>query len=377
MKGLPDRTYHAMSGLIAVLLAISTVVVGAKIAYGANDPVYHVHGTFSAAGQGMLSGSDVKIHGVNIGTVSSIRLVKGEAFLRLTIKKSETIPVAAKALIRPKTLFGEKFVDIDPGPTEATGPFIKDGGTIKNTLGGFELERILAQLHPVLKEINPAEFATILNTLARGGAGVAANVNHTIQNLTLFASGQADNAALTQRFIDDMAALSQTLADHADAAIAGARDAHVALPVINAHTDQFTALLKDASRLTGDVADVLENNRALLTKLVTEGGKVLSALDAQRGQLPGVVLGLRQFFQTLAEAGTGVPFGDTNLAKIKLVLGSECTHLIMDCSTDVAPGAEGLAAKSATVKGPSLLDGLRAPTTGVRGLQDLVAGLVG
>jgi len=361
MRALTERDRRALSGIVFVLVLTASALALIKIAYGAIDPVYHVDGLFSAAGQGMLPGSDVKVHGVNIGTVSSIKLVDGEALIRLTIKKSETIPVASKAVIRPKTLFGEKFVDIDPGPTEASGPFLKDGDRIEDTLGGFELERILSELYPVLKKIKPAELMTILNTLARGGEGVGANVNDSFHNLSVFVAGQAGNVRETERFIDDLAALSETLADHAEAAIAGARDAHEALPVLNARTDQFTSVLKDTSRLAGDLADILEANTPLLDKIVPQGGRVLNAIDAQKEQLPGVVKGLRQFFQTLAEAGTGVPFGDTALAKIKLVLGAECNQLLMDCSGDVAPGAETL----------------RAPTKGVRGLQDLVAGLVG
>ena len=378
MAAITERARRVMSGLIAVLLFVAAVLVGTKIAYGATQPVYHLTGTFSAAGQGMLPGSDVKIHGVNIGKVASIKLINGKARIRLTIKKSETVPVSSRAVIRPKTLFGEKFVDIDPGATEASGPFLHDGGVIKDTLGGFELERILSEVYPVLKQIKPEEFATILNNLARGGEGTGPDINDAFHNLSVFATGQAKNAKLTEKFIDDLAALSQTLADHADEAIAGARDAHAALPEINARSDEFTSVLKNTARLTGDLADVLEANRPLLNKIVPEGGRVLNALDAQKGQLPGVVTGLRQFFETLAEAGTGIPYGDTNLAKIKLVLGSSCNQLLMDCSGDVAPGAENLSvAGSKSPVSPGLLGGLRAPTKGVRALQDLIAGVVG
>jgi len=376
MKPLTDRQYNAVSGLIFILFMVAVVVLGGKIAYGATDPVYHVSGTFSAAGQGLLPGSDVKVHGVNIGKVSSIKLVKGEALIRLTIKKNESVPVASMATIRAKTLFGEKFVDIDPGPTETKGPFLREGGIIEKTQGGFEVERVLSDVYPILKEINPAELGIILDTLSRGGNGVGSNINHALESLSVFATGQADNAAETKRFIDDMALLSETFAQHADEAVALARDAHAALPEINAHTDEFTALLKDAARLTGDVADVLEANKPLLDKIVPKGGKALSAIDAQKHRLPAVVVGLRQFFQSLAEAGTGVPFGDGALAKIKLVVPGMCAPALMDCSGDLPPGTSADPAKPKSATAPSLLGGLRAPSHGADALRDLIADLV-
>jgi phospholipid/cholesterol/gamma-HCH transport system substrate-binding protein len=364
---LTDRTYRALSGLIALMLAVSTVVLGAKLSSGAAKPVYHVSGTFTSAGQGLLSGSDVKIHGVNIGKVSTIKLVDGQALIRLTINQSEKIPLDAQATIRPKTLFGEKFIDIDPGEREASGPFLKDGGVITNTLGGFEVEQVLNDLYPVLKEIDPAELGTVLSTLADGGAGTGANVNHAIQNLAVIATAQAGNVKETQQFIDDLALISDTLANHADATAQGITDAHVALPELNQRSAQFTQALSGLARLSGDLADLLENNQPMLHKLITKGGKPLEALDAQKEQLPKVVVGLRQFFQTLAESGMGVPYGDGSLAKVKLIFGAACQPATSDCSGDLPAGY------SANRRQPVL----RPPTKGIDALRQLRAGLVG
>jgi phospholipid/cholesterol/gamma-HCH transport system substrate-binding protein len=364
---MSDRTWRALSGVVALLLAFATVVLGAKLSAGATKPVYHVSGTFSSAGQGLLSGSDVKIHGVNIGRVSTIRLVKGKAEIRLTIDKSEMIPVDAEAVIRPKTLFGEKFIDINPGEHEASGPFLRDGDEITRTQGGFEVEQVLTDLYPVLKEIDPKELGTVLSTLADGGSGTGANVNHSIENLAVIATAQAGNVKETQQFIDDLALLSSTLADHADETAAGIRDAHDVLPTLNARSAQFTQALTGLSRLSGDLADLLENNRPFLHKLITKGGKPLEALDAQKNQIPKVVVGLRQFLQTLAESGMGVPYGSGSLAKVKLIFGAGCQPAVSDCSGDLPAGY------SANRPRPLL----RPPTTGVPALRELLAGLVG
>jgi phospholipid/cholesterol/gamma-HCH transport system substrate-binding protein len=380
---LTERTFRVLSGLIAVLLFSSAVVLGAKFAAGATQPVYHVSGTFSSAGQGLLSGSDVKIHGVNIGKVSTIKLVSGRALIRLTIDKAEKIPVDSKAIIRPKTLFGEKFVDIVPGAQEASGPFLTDGDTIKHTLGGFEFERVLSDAYPILKSFKPEELGTILSTLARGGEGTGANVNHSFQNLATIATAQAGNVKETQQFIDDLAALSDTLAVEADATAQGIHDAHVALPVLNARSAEFTQALSSLSRMTGDVADLLENNKPLLHKLVTEGGKPLSAIESKIGQLPATIVGLRQFFETLAESGIGVPYGNGTVAKVKIIIGgNSCQPALMDCSGDLPKGFGGNqspllrpAAKGGAATPPT--GPLQPPTKGVKGLRELLRSLVG
>src|SRR4051812_33349526 len=140
--GLNERTERMLVGLIAVVLALGAVYFGIKWSSGALDPKYQLNATFTAAGQGLQSGSDVKIHGVDVGSVKSVKLVDGKARVRMDIASGEKVPVDAMATIRPKTLFGEKFVDVDPGSEETSGPFLHDEGEVKRTLGGFELEKV-------------------------------------------------------------------------------------------------------------------------------------------------------------------------------------------------------------------------------------------
>src|SRR5207237_6928999 len=125
-----------MTGLVALTLFGSLTVFGVYLGAGKLSPKYHLHGRFTAAGQGLQNGSDVKIHGINVGLVTTVHLVNGEAQVNMALHQGQKVPTNSSATIRPKTLFGEKFVDIDPGPKESTGPFLKNNGFIRDTTGG-------------------------------------------------------------------------------------------------------------------------------------------------------------------------------------------------------------------------------------------------
>jgi phospholipid/cholesterol/gamma-HCH transport system substrate-binding protein len=321
---LSDRAFRALTGAVALLLFLGSVVLGAKIANGLLKNPYQLEATFAAAGQGLGDNSDVKIHGVNIGRVKHVTLVKGRARVRMDIKEHEKVPVGSKAIIRPKTLFGEKFIDIDPGTAEATGPFLEDEGEIKDTLGGFELEKVLTDLYPILKAVKPEELATVIGTLAAGGEGEGPSIARSLDNFEKVARIQVEHSADTQQFLDDVADLADELSKRADDVAAGARDLNAALPTLNQRGDELATVLTQGARLAADVADVLENNRPFLQKSVTEGGQTIQVLYDERSHIGPLVLGLRQFVETLAEVGR-IPFGDgTNLAAIKLVLGENC-----------------------------------------------------
>src|SRR3546814_1507109 len=151
MLSLTHRRRDMLTGAIALVLLSAAATIGIKASFGAFDGGYELSGRFDAAGQGLLPGSDVKVRGVNIGEVDGIRLVDGAAEVTLRIHDGEQVPVDATAIIRPKTLFGEKFVDIEPDDAEESGPFLDDGGVISDTQGGFELEAVLADAYPLLK----------------------------------------------------------------------------------------------------------------------------------------------------------------------------------------------------------------------------------
>jgi phospholipid/cholesterol/gamma-HCH transport system substrate-binding protein len=297
-----ERNRNIISGAIGLLIVVSLTTIGIKSAFGAFDGGYELHGTFAAAGQGLLSGSDVKIRGVNVGEVSSIRLVDNRALIELRIEEDTQIPETAQAVIRPKTLFGEKFVDILPGDDELNGPYLDDGDEIVDTRGGFELEQVLTDAYPVLEAVDPAELAVILDELATAGRGLGPSINRSIVNSAALAELGASNDAEFRQFTSDLALLAEELDILAPELVAGARDLNVALPSLNARSDQLDEALTQASRLAADVADLLEANESFTTNALTDGSKSLQVIFDRRSQIQPLLVGLTRYTRTVAEA---------------------------------------------------------------------------
>ena len=353
MHQLTARRQHVLTGAIALLLLFAVVTVGIKGAFGAFDGGYELVGSFDAAGQGLLPGSDVKVRGVNIGQVRSIELVDGEALVKLRIKDGEQVPVDASAIIRPKTLFGEKFVDIDPGPTEESGPFLADGEELTNTLGGFELEEVLTDVYPLLRAIDPAELMTVLGELADGGNGLGESINRSIVNGEKLTTLFAENSDLTAEFLEDFADVSEQLALSADDLLALADAANVALPTINDNEGDLIDLLQQTGRLSNDVADLLEHNQAFVDASLGDGSRTLQVLFDRRDQVMPLVVGLRQYLETLT-VSIRIEVGDgTLMAAVKGVLGGDA------CGVLPCPGTASAAAAapgSAPTSIPGFLD---------------------
>ena len=344
-------------GAIALLLMASVTAVGIKAAFGAYAGGFRVVGSFDAAGQGLLPGSDVKVRGVKVGSVRKIELVDGQAQITMRLYDGEEIPSAAVARIRAKTLFGEKFVDLDLTDTdEEAGPFLQEGDVLENTEGGFELEEVLVDTYPILARIDREELMIVISQLAEGGRGLGEAVNRSILNGAAVSEVLAENSDLTNEFLDDLARFSGQLADSADDIVGIADAGNAALPVLNDGEAELITILQQAGRLSNDVADLLLGNKDFVDASLGDGSRTLNVLYGQRSQVVPLVIGLRQYLQTLTEV-VRIPVGDgTLMAAVKGILGGEICALI-PCPTgpgnDQAASAPTSAGAGTTTTGPA------------------------
>lgn len=297
-----DRNRYIAQGGIGLVIVVALVTIGIKYSFGAFDGGYRLSGSFAAAGQGLIDGSDVKIRGINVGSVSGIDLVENRAVITMRIDDGTQIPVDAQAVIRPKTLFGEKFVDILPGDAESTGPFLTDGDVIEDTLGGFELEQVLTDAFPVIEAIDGVELAVVLGELARSGEGLGPNINDSIVNAAVLTELGVSNDAEFRQFTSDLALLSETLDRVAPDVVAGARDLNVALPTLVERSDQLNALLVEGGRLASELADLLEANEGFLDAALDDGSRGLQVLFDRRDRIQPLVRGLTDYTGTIARA---------------------------------------------------------------------------
>jgi phospholipid/cholesterol/gamma-HCH transport system substrate-binding protein len=122
----------------------------------------------STIGLQMPEQADVKIRGVIVGEVLGFTATDQGAKVKLGIFPSQmhTIPANVTGAIVPKTLFGEKYVSLviphnQPAPTS-----LQPGTTITRTNVPVEVQKVLADLYPLLRTVQPADINTTLNAIS-------------------------------------------------------------------------------------------------------------------------------------------------------------------------------------------------------------------
>lgn len=141
MKRNPIET---VLGAVVLVVAGMFVALAYSTAQIATQDGYEVEATFLKVG-GLQVGSDVRISGINVGTVSrqSLDMDTYEARVTLVVDPSITLPEDTVAAIVGDGLLGGKYVDLRPGQSEAA---IKDGGVITNSQDFQSLEDLVGEI---------------------------------------------------------------------------------------------------------------------------------------------------------------------------------------------------------------------------------------
>ena len=140
----------------------------------------HVVLQTSKTGLQLPDRADVKIRGVMVGQVLSSTVTRDgvDLVLGLYPSKRGIIPANVAARILPKTLFGEKYVALQV-PAHPSPASIAAGAVIKQSHVAIEVERVLSDIYPLLRTVQPAQLNYTLTAIANAldGRGEALGRN--------------------------------------------------------------------------------------------------------------------------------------------------------------------------------------------------------
>jgi phospholipid/cholesterol/gamma-HCH transport system substrate-binding protein len=129
--------------------------------------------------------ADVKVRGVIVGEVLDFDANADGAELTLGFYGDEidNVPADVTGSIVPKTLFGEKYVSlvIPEGSTAETA--LRAGDTIERTEVSIEVEKVLSDLYPLLRTVQPADLNMTLNAIATALEGRGEVLGENLETL--------------------------------------------------------------------------------------------------------------------------------------------------------------------------------------------------
>ena len=255
----PYKLYGVLLLAAAAGLVALSVLAFNQVFTPASYVTVHTH----RAGLQLLPGSDVKVRGLIVGSVAGITSDGDGADLRLRLDpdQAERIPSDVTVRLLPKTLFGEKYVDLVL-PAQPAGTHLTDGAVIAEdqTRTTLEIDEALDDLLPTLRAVPPADLNRTLSALATALSGNGEQVGRMIEDVDHYLA--AFNPHLP-RLAHDMEALARFSGTYADAAPALLRTLGNLTVTSNTVVDekqQLSSFLDEVTGAADATGDLLARN---------------------------------------------------------------------------------------------------------------------
>jgi phospholipid/cholesterol/gamma-HCH transport system substrate-binding protein len=241
-------------------------------------------------------GAEVKLRGVVVGEVRTVRSDGGGARLRLALDPAllAHIPAAVSARLLPKTLFGERYVALVPPPGPGTGRAIRDGDVIgqDRTTSGVELERVLDEALPLLQSIRPDRLATTLGALATALSGKGDQLGRDLVALDEYLAALNRDMPLIAEDVRRLAAVLDVYAGALPDLLAILRDAAVTAGTVAGQREQFAVFFADTTEAADVTRFFLQRHGDQLIRVGDVSRPLLELLAAYAPQYPCLMRGL-------------------------------------------------------------------------------------
>ncbi|HEX7131847.1 MAG TPA: MlaD family protein [Iamia sp.] len=294
-----SKGHRAVAALAVAGLMVAGIAVGVRASYGVFDDTVEVSGTFPRAGQSLNKGSDVLYRGVPVGEVRSIELEGLDVRITLALEPSAEIPTDVEAVVAPKTLFGEKSVELRGG-TEGADT-LAEGDELTNTRAGTEVEELIAAADPLFRGIDTTELASLMTELTQVLQGQGKRFNRALEP-TVAAAGLFEETLDAQlRLLDSSAAFAEQIKGIGPGLNATADNLNALLPTLNQARGDFVRFLRTLRPLADNLSEILVTVRPNIDRLLIGGANVSRLLIAREDELADTVNGLAVYLQTLSE----------------------------------------------------------------------------
>jgi phospholipid/cholesterol/gamma-HCH transport system substrate-binding protein len=130
--------------------------------------------------------ADVKMRGLLVGEVRDVESDGRGARIDAALKPEtvDTIPANVRVRIVPKTLFGEKYVELVVPPDPAPLPVAAGDVIVRERASvDIELERVLDDTYPLLRTLQPAKLNATLSALATALEGRGDDIGGNLTRL--------------------------------------------------------------------------------------------------------------------------------------------------------------------------------------------------
>jgi virulence factor Mce-like protein len=354
----------------------------------------------SHIGTQLSFGADVKLRGIIVGEVRGVSTTGKGATIKLALQpaKAKLIPQNVVARILPKTLFGQKFVDlVIPTQTSPNQESLHSGSVINedHSRNAIEVETVLNNILPVIDAVQPQQLNVTLTNLADALEGRGDELGQNMVNLDNYLRQFNKHLPSFTTDISELASVADSYDKAAPDLLRFLENSAFSSQTVTAKQDTLRQFLRDTTDFANTATGFLTTNQTRLIQLGQVSAPILGELASRAPQISQTIDGLAAIapkLETVFGTGSNKNWLHINLIPVSpkgaYVAPNDCPKYINKEGSQFGPNCGvGSAATSADTNAAAVLSQLGpapAPNTGTSAdvvgspaEQKLIASIVG
>lgn len=254
---------------------------------------------FAEAG-GLTAGNNVKVSGVNVGTVSGVSLDHGKARVSFAVDSRVRLGVDTTAHIGIATLLGERVLVIEPrgpGSIGARGVI-----PLSRSASPYSLTDALGEFTANTAATDTAAINQSLDTLSATIERLAPQLAPTFDGVSRLSKSLNNRNESLSSLLAAAADVTGILAERSEQVNRLILNADDLLAVLQDRRHAIVDLLANTSAVAQQLSGLVDDNEQELAPMLTELNKVAAMLERNRDNLEKSLKGLAKYQLTQGEA---------------------------------------------------------------------------
>jgi phospholipid/cholesterol/gamma-HCH transport system substrate-binding protein len=298
-------------GLALLLVALVAAFNVQDLPLIGGGTTYHAELTDAS---GLTKGDDVRIAGVKVGQVESVRLAGDHVDVAFRITSGADFGTQTSAAVRIKTLLGQKYLALDPA-----GPGQLSSSTpipLARTQPAFDVPQAFAGLSSTIDRIDTAQLAKSFDTIAATFKNSPPQVKAALTGLQRLSRTIASRDDQLRQLLQHADTVTGVLASRDAEVLKLVNDGDLLLKTVESRRAAIHRLLTQTTALSDQLVGLVRDNQAQLQPSLAHLAQVESILQSNEANLDRTIKLLAPFVRNFTDTlGNGRWF-DTIVANL-------------------------------------------------------------
>jgi phospholipid/cholesterol/gamma-HCH transport system substrate-binding protein len=209
---VPWRTLSKLT-VFVVVSVLAIVIVTSSLLNLSSAPTAGYRALFTNA-SGLQPGDFVDIAGVQVGTVTGVRLQGNQALVNFTADTNQALTTTTRAKVDYANLLGQQLLALEPGRT--AGRPLSPGALIpvSRTAPALDLTSIFNGFQPLFAALSPKQVNQLTASIIDVFQGESGTLSGLVTQTAALTENLAQRGQLIGQVIDNLSAVAGTLDAH-------------------------------------------------------------------------------------------------------------------------------------------------------------------